>query len=119
VAQFLEYLRGRINGPITLLCDGIAIHRSKPVIDYLHRNRMVVVEPFPPYAPELNPVDKVWGYVKYNRLANYAPPDLVVLRERITIEFHRLQKRPDLLESFFKSTGLSFDPVELPSDFER
>lgn len=75
------------------------------------------MELFPPYSPELNPVDNVWGYVKYNRLANYAPMDLVTLRQRITAEFRRLQKRPDLLKSFHKRTGLSFDPVQVPSDF--
>ena len=119
VACFLEHLRLKINGPITLLWDEIAIHRTKPVIDYLHRHRKMIVEPFPPYAPELNPVDNVWGYVKYNRLANYAPMDLATLRERITTEFRRLQKRPDLLKSFYRRTGLSFDPVEVPNDFEE
>lgn len=117
VAGFLEYLRQKINAPITLLWDDITIHRSKPVIDYLHRHRKLVVEPFPPYSPELNPVDNAWGYVKYDRLANYAPSDLVTLRSRITTEFRRLQKRPDLLKSFHARTGLSFDPVEVPSDF--
>jgi transposase len=118
VALFLEYLRRRIKGPITLLWDEIAIHRSKPVTDYLHGHQKMVVEPFPPHAPELNPVDNVWGYVKYNRMANYAPMDLVTLRERLTAEFRRLQKRPDLLKSFHEHTGLSFEPVEIPSDFE-
>ena len=36
----------------------------------------VVAEPFPPYASKLNPADGIWGYVKYGRLPNYAPPDL-------------------------------------------
>jgi len=117
IARFLEFLRRKINGPITLVWDEIAIHRSKPVIDYLHKHRTVVVEPFPPFAPELNPVNNVWGYVKYNRLANYAPMDLLTLRKRLTAEFRRLQKRPDLLESFHARTGLSFDPVKIPSDF--
>jgi hypothetical protein len=75
------------------------------------------VEPFPPYAPELNPVDSVWSYVKYNLLANYTPLNLLELRQRITTEFCRLQKRPDLLKSFFKHTGLSLDPID-PDDSE-
>src|SRR5215472_13383523 len=29
---------------------------------------------FPPYAPELNPVEYVWGYLKSNPLANLASP---------------------------------------------
>lgn len=79
--------------------------------DYFARHRRLVVEAFPPYAPELNPVDNVWSYVKYNRLPNYAARNLYDLRQRITRELCRLQKRPDLLRSFFKHTGLSLDPI--------
>ena len=111
VVQFIDHVRHKVRGPITLLWDQILIHRAKPVTDYFARHRRVVVEAFPPYAPELNPVDNVWSYVKYNRLPNYARRNLHGLRERITAEFHRLQKRPDLLRSFFKHTGLSLDPI--------
>jgi hypothetical protein len=63
------------------------------VYDYLAAHRKVVVEPFPPYAPELNPVDYVWSYVKYDRLPNFCTSGLSGLRTRITAEFQRLQKR--------------------------
>ena len=111
VVQFVEHVYQEIRGPITLLWDQIAIHRAKPVADYLATHRKIVVEPFPPYAPELNSVDNVWSYVKYHRLPNYTPRGLSELRMRITAEFHRLQKRPDLLKSFFRHTGLSLDPI--------
>lgn len=109
LVQFLEDLRRKIREAITLLWDEIPIHRSKPVIDYLRRHRTIVAEGLPPYAPELNPVDYVWSYVKWGRSPNYAPPDLIELRRRITAEFRRLQKRPDLLNSFLQRTGLSAD----------
>jgi transposase len=112
LAAFLDDLRRKIPGPITLLWDEIPIHRARVVRRFLHQHRMIVVEEFPPYAPELNPVDYVWSYVKYSRLANYAPKDLHILRRQITTEFRRLQKRPDLLRSFFNHTGLSLTPVE-------
>jgi transposase len=111
VVQFIDHVRHKIQGPITILWDQIKIHRAKPVTDYFVRHRRLVVEVFPPYAPELNPVDNVWSYVKYNRLANYSPRNLHELRQRIVTEFYRLQRRPDLLRAFFKHTGLSLDPV--------
>jgi transposase len=117
VVQFIEDVRHKVRGPITLLWDRIPIHRAESVTDYFARHRRFVVEEFPPYAPELNPVDNVWSYVKYNRLANYSPRNLDELRERITAEFYRLQNRPDLLRSFFKHTGLSLDPI-YPDDCE-
>jgi transposase len=70
----------------------------------------MAVEPFPLYAPELNPVDNVWAYIKYNRLANYTSYNLDELRKRITAELRRLQKRPDLLESFFNRAWLGLGP---------
>jgi len=111
VMQFMERVRRRIRRPITLLGDRILIHRAKPVAKWLTKHRTVVVDPFPPHAPELNPVDNVWSYVKYDRLTNYAPRNLSELRERITAEFSRLQKRPDLRKAFFNRTGLSLGPI--------
>jgi transposase len=110
VARFIEDVRRRIRGPITLLWDAIRIHLGKPVHDYLAAHRKIVVEPFPPYAPELNPVDYVWSYVKYDRLPNFCPSELPELRTCITAEFRRLQKRPDLLKSLFRRAGLPLDP---------
>lgn len=112
LVPFLEFLRRKITGPITLIWDQIAIHRAAPIVNYLHQHRRIVVEPFPQYAPELNPVDYVWGNVKCARLANYTPHNLVELRVRITKEFRRIQHRPDLLRSFFNHAGLTLDPRE-------
>ncbi len=106
IAEFIKGIRRNLRGPITLLWDMIEIHRAKPVINYVAKHHTVRVEYFPPYAPELNPVDQIWSYVKYGRLANYCPDSLTELRERITTEFDRLKKRPDLLESLFHHTGL-------------
>lgn len=115
LVQFIKDVRSKIRGPITLLWDEIPIHRSKPVMNHLAQNRTIVVEAFPPYAPDLNPVDNVWSYVKWGRLSNYAPFDLIELRKRLTVEFSRLEKRPDLLKAFFAHTGLSFYPITASS----
>ncbi len=103
VVQFIENVRHKVRGPITLLWNQTLIHRARPVTDSFAKHRRLVVEALPPYAPELNEVDNLWSYVKYNRLPNYTPRSLHELRERITAEFYRLRKRPDLLRSFFGS----------------
>jgi transposase len=107
LVPFLEEIHRKIPGPVTLIWDLIPIHHARPVRNYLNRHRKIVEEPFPPYAPGLNPVDKAWSHVKFNRLPNYTPPDLDDLRFRITNEFRRLQKRPALLNAFFQRTKLS------------
>jgi hypothetical protein len=105
VARFLRALQSAIPGPLTLVWDRIPIHRGQPVQELIQETDLVS-EPFPLHAPELNPVDRVWGYVKYDRIPNFAPPDLGVLRSTLMVEFDRVGSMPDLLKSLIRSTGL-------------
>ena len=106
IVEFVESIRSRLRKRFVVLWDQIPIHQSGAVRAYVNHCKNVIVEPFPPYAPELNPVDYVWSYVKYARLANYCPKTLGELRRQVTSELVRLRKRPDLLKSFFHATGL-------------
>jgi len=109
VAKFLAHLQNKLNGHVTLVWDSIRIHRADPVKQYLARHPTMIAEILPPYAPELNPVDNIWSYVKYNRLANFYPHDLTELRKHVKAELFRIQKMPDLLQSLFLHTGLTLD----------
>ena len=60
VLAFLRLLHDGLNNPITVIWDSVRIHLSKPITDYLFAQSAIVSEPFPPYAPDLNPVDSVW-----------------------------------------------------------
>jgi transposase len=113
IAAFLERLWQRIRQPMTILWDSIPIHFAKPVRDFLSHHRQVVIEPFPPYAPELNPVDGVWGYVKRFRTCNFCPNTIVELRARVRRELNAMKSRQDLLRSFqARALGWSFEPYE-------
>ena len=105
IVAFVDCVRRHIQKPLIVIWDQIPIHMSYPVKRYEMLHKDVLFVPFPPYAPELNPVDYVWSYVKWSRLANYCPKNLVELRKTVTSELTRASKRPDLLESFFKATG--------------
>jgi putative transposase len=76
------------------------------VKEYLRKNPTIEAEQFPPYAPELNPVDYVWSYVKYGRLANYCPHNLAELRRRVTQELTSVAGQPKLLRALFSRKGL-------------
>ena len=110
VAKFVDELSNTLKEPMTLIWDEIPIHWGGVMKQYLAEHPSVDANAFPPYAPELNPVDLVWAYVKHGRLANYCPYDLKELRMTLKKEFTRLQHRPDLLKSFLAHTGLSLDP---------
>src|SRR6266850_3556432 len=100
VAQFLRTLHADLAAPTTVFWDQILIHACSAVDEYLATAPDVVIEPFPPYAPELNPADGIWRHIKHGRLANYCPPDLSALRSKITAELDCLQGQPELLKSF-------------------
>jgi transposase len=106
VAQFVDKIQSRISGPITILWDAIPIHCSKSVNQYLEQHKELITERFPPYAPELNPVDKVWLYLKYARLPNYVPLTVDELRTRLTDELNILKKEQHVLASCVRRSGL-------------
>jgi transposase len=110
VVQFLRTLHAKIAGPMTVVWDQIPIHDCEDLDEYLTDAQDLIVEPLPQYAPELNPADGIWRYVKFGRIANYTPHDLGVLRAKIIKELNRLKSRPELLKSFVRFTKL---PIEL------
>jgi transposase len=109
VVQFLRTLRADLAAPMAVFWDQIPIHDCSALDEYLAAASDVALEPFPPYAPELNPADGLWRHIKYGRLANYCPPDLLALRSKITTELDRLQGQPELLKSFVRFTKLPLD----------
>lgn len=101
ILRFMHELQRHIRRQLTVVWDSVTIHGCIPVRAYLSDHPQMWVEHFPPHASELNPVDGVWSYVKYSRLANYTPVDLVQLRETVTAELSRVKERADLLRHSF------------------
>lgn len=108
LVSFLELLDRQIRAPLTIVWDSVPFHAAAPVKSYAAKTAHVRIEPFPPYASELNPADGVWCYLKSSRLGNYAPLKLDQLRARVETELDRLRRRPDLLRGFIRRTGLMF-----------
>ena len=106
VVQFINKVQRKISGPITILWDAIPIHGSKPTNQYLEHHDYLTVEQFPSYAPELNPVDKVWLYLKYDRLPNYVPITVDELRGRLVDELNTLRNERHVLASCVRRSGL-------------
>ena len=105
-ARFLDFLFHKLNAPFFMVWDSIPIHLAAPVRALTRARGNVSLRMFPKYAPELNPADKVWCYIKYSRLANYAPFTLAELRETVTKELLALKERTDLLHAFIRHAGL-------------
>ena len=105
---FLEQLKHTIRGPITVIWDNLRAHHSRKVKNWIQRNPRFNLEYFPPYAPELNPVEYGWGYLKYHRLANFAPENEDDLRLRAKKEFCRTRGESRIVRSFLHRCGLTF-----------
>jgi len=45
----------------------------------------------PPYAPELNPIERVWAYVKRNVLGNFCARSLAILKEKLVGAWQRVR----------------------------
>ena len=70
--EVLGELRRFLGGEkATLLWDGLPAHRSRAMQAWLNTQRhWLVVERLPAYAPELNPVEGLWSWLKGSQLAN-------------------------------------------------
>ena len=106
VIGFLSQLRRQLRGPIILVWDFLQAHRCKQVQEYLQRTRRITACHLPPYAPELNPVEYAWCYLKMNPLANVALPDVHALRKLACRRSRSLSRRKKLLRSFIAQSPL-------------
>lgn len=91
---------------LVLVWDRSQTHRARPVQDFLRQTSRVQTEFLPPYAPELNPVEYIWCWLKTNPLANLGCLDVDTLACNARHHARRLQHRPDLLRSFIQHSPL-------------
>lgn len=107
LTRFLGELLRHLPGSVVLIWDRLPVHRGGPLRRWLDRHPRVRIELLPPYAPELNPVELFWAYLKCNPLANLAADGSHDLARLATRHARRLQRRADLLQSFIRATPLS------------
>ena len=65
--SFEEFIRNHIipiaTKPYTLIMDNLSIHKNKACLELLKKHQIEVIFQ-PPYSPEYNPIEFVWGWVK-------------------------------------------------------
>jgi transposase len=107
VIAFLDLLQEQIAGKLLVIWDGAPIHRSKLVKEYLAAGAAarLHLERLPGYAPELNPDEGIWHYLKHKELGNLCCRDLVHLREELMAAQQRLCQKPDVIRACFRQVG--------------
>ena len=103
---FLRGLLGHLDGPIVVIWDRLQAHRGRLLRLWLRRCRRLHLEYLPAYAPELNPNEYGWAYLKNNPLANYCPQDVEQLHTRVLLAGREVATQQALLRSFVRATRL-------------
>lgn len=103
---FREFLKRLITGmerKIFLIVDGHPTHKAKLVRQFVTDNSdRIELFLLPPYSPELNPDELVWGNVK-TRIAKMAIQTKDELKAVVHGALRRLQNMPSLVSSFFRT----------------
>lgn len=106
--DLLRHLQGR-------WCCGMAgrTTRGEAIREFLRRNPRLRLEQLPAYAPDLNPVEPVWSWLKWGRLSNFAPDTLDELDDWVVEWLVTLKHDPDLLRALWERSDLPLP--DLPS----
>jgi len=116
VAQFLRHLLRHLGGKLLVIWDGLPTHRSRLVKAFVaEQGGRLQLEFLPGYAPELNPVEYLWGYWKAHLLPNFCPKNFGELSYCARRALRRMRRRPTLVTAFWKQANL-FDGVTILSD---
>lgn len=85
IAQFLSHVLDWVAGPLIVVWDGARIHNvSNAVAKFMESSyggRILECIKLPPYAPELNPVELAWRWLKSQGVGNRSPSSLKELKQ--------------------------------------
>jgi putative transposase len=108
---FLGCLRRELGGAkCILIWDGLPAHKSRAMQAFLEgQKEWLQVEPLPGYAPDLNPVEGLWGNLKGQELANRCAFDLGEIAAAARSGMTRVRRRRSLPFAFLHHAGLFID----------
>lgn len=93
---------------VILIWDGLPSHRSREMLEYLSsQSHWLEVVRLPGYAPEMNPVEALWAYLKNGDLANLACRTIEEIESLAADAIEFVHRDPVLAFSFLRRTGLT------------
>jgi putative transposase len=108
VVGFLRDLLRHLRGNVTVVWDRGGNHKGPIIREFLRRNRRLRLEMLPAWAPDHNPVEAVWSWLKYGALANFTPDGTGPLGDEISDRLIGLKFDPDLLRALWDRSKLPF-----------
>jgi transposase len=96
--------------PVLLIWDGLPSHRSRRMSDWVASQRhWLSIEPLPGYAPDLNPIEQVWGSLKSTELANLCSDTIDELAGIAEGGLDRIGNHDTLCFAFLRHAGSAYD----------
>ena len=109
---FIELLKRMMKGrknPVHLVVDGLPAHKKLNVRQYIEStNGKLTMHVLPGYAPDLNPDELVWSYVKRTGVARNPLRAGEKLEIRIDGQLREMQKNRRLVRSFFGTPSVAY-----------
>lgn len=105
VCLFLRELLRHLRGSVIVLLDNSSTHHGEPLGKLLPRHPRLHIEPFPAYAPELNPDEGVWSLAK-RELANGCPLDVDELMDAVISSINGIRTSPHKLRACILQSDL-------------
>ncbi len=108
VVEFLRHLLRQVSGKLLVVWDGASIHHGKVERQFLKSRdvqRRLRLARLPAYAPELNPGEAVWRYLKRVELANVVCKNLEHLYREFTLALKRLRNPKHVLAACWREPG--------------
>ena len=108
IVRFLKHLLRHMGGKLLIIWDGLPAHRGQAVKDFLRQGaaQRLYLECLPGYAPDLNPDEGVWRYLKYVEMKNLCCHNLDELRDELRKAIARLRYKTDVILACFRAVHL-------------
>lgn len=98
IVAFLKALSKHTGKPLLIIWDGLKAHRSRLLRDYVDGvGGQIALAHLPPCAPELNPVGRLWAWLKRHALADYCPDFIAELTAAAHGKLKSTQRRTTLV----------------------
>lgn len=107
IIEFLSALKRQIGKPLLIIWDGVGMHKSRRLREWLETQGGAFAIACP-YAPELNPVEAIWAYLKKHEIANLCPANLAEVSDYARRRLRSMQRRPKLIRAFWQQAELAF-----------
>lgn len=112
IVRFLKHLLRYLPGKLLVIWDGLPAHHGAAVREFLAQGgaQRLHLERLPAYAPDLNPDEGIWRYLKGVELRNLCCRDVTHLHDELRKAAARLRhKTPVIQACFAHALGDQFD----------